>query len=542
MNHLYYGDCLEIMQGMKLGSVDLIYLDPPFNSNQTYNAIYKDETGQPLPEQVEAFCDIWELNDERQRAINLMPVLMREAGLDDAAAELWKLWMNALRNTQPRLLAYLSYMTERLIVMKSILKPTGSIYLHCDATASHYIKVLMDSIFGHNNFVNEIIWERSHTRSSISKSLRRAHDVILFYVMGSKYKFNMQYRKLSEASLGIYTKVDEKGLYRLVPLLVSGKRNGITGKPWRGIDPNSRGKQGMHWVTTHDKLEAYNTRGLIVWPKIKDGAPNLKYYLDTNKGVPLNDIWTDVSAISSNSPESLGYPTQKPLSLMKRIISLATDEGDTVLDPFCGCATTICAAQEMNRKWKGIDIAYHAIRRVVQARLADRYSLVEGVHYTVDGIPKTAEAAHDLWLRDKYQFQRWAIETIDGFVSAKRTGDGGVDGNLYFPTEGGKTLESMTLEVKGGANVGIGVVRELKGVMQRVGCSMAGLIVRDDAVSGIKRRNFEREMLDAGDLEYFGTKYRRMQMLTVSEILEGKRFHTPSVAGRTGRQGNLALV
>ncbi len=160
MNRLYYGDCLTIMQDMPLGSVDLIYLDPPFNSNQDYNAIYKDETGRPLPDQIEAFCDLWTLDAERERAIRSMPVLMREAGVDDGIAESWKIWMNALRKTQPRLLAYLSYMTERLLPMRGILKPTGSIYLHCDPTASHCIKVMMDGIFGHRNFRNEIVWQR----------------------------------------------------------------------------------------------------------------------------------------------------------------------------------------------------------------------------------------------------------------------------------------------------------------------------------------------------------------------------------------------
>ncbi len=190
MNRLYYGDCLTIMRDhMKLGSVDLIYLDPPFNSNREYNAIYKDETGNPLPDQIEAFCDLWELDEERERALRHMPILMREAGIDDDAVDFWRLWTSALRNTQPRLLAYLSYMVERLLPMKGLLKPTGSIYLHCDPTASHYIKVMIDAIFGHENFRNEIAWKRTSTHSD-SKTWSRVSDTILFYTRGKKFTWN----------------------------------------------------------------------------------------------------------------------------------------------------------------------------------------------------------------------------------------------------------------------------------------------------------------------------------------------------------------
>ncbi len=181
VNRLYYGDCLTIMRDhVNLGSVDLIYLDPPFNSNQEYNAIYRDATGRLLPDQIEAFCDLWTLDEERERAIRVMPVLMRERGIDDKVAEFWRLWVNALRGTQPRLLAYLSYMVERLLPMKPILKPTGSIYLHCGPTASHYLKVMMDAIFGHENFRSEITWRRTSSHND-SKGFGQVRDIILSY-------------------------------------------------------------------------------------------------------------------------------------------------------------------------------------------------------------------------------------------------------------------------------------------------------------------------------------------------------------------------
>ena len=208
-NRLYYGDCLTIMQSMPLMSVDLIYLDPPFNSNRYYNAIYKDETGRPLPDQIEAFCDIWELDDERERAILTMPVLMRKAGIDDATVDFWRLWMTALRNTQPRLLAYLSYMTERLLYMKSILKPTGSIYLHCDPTTSHYLKVFMDAIFGHDNFRNEIIWHYKRWPSG-HRHFQRMHDTVLRYGSGKQAVFNTQFQPYSEKTIHRSMSVDGK--------------------------------------------------------------------------------------------------------------------------------------------------------------------------------------------------------------------------------------------------------------------------------------------------------------------------------------------
>ena len=211
MNKLYYGDCLTVMQEyMRSASVDLIYLDPPFNSNRAYNAIYKDQTGRPIPGQIEAFCDTWTLDEERERAIRTMPILMRDAGIEDSVAEFWRLWMNALRETQPRLLAYLSYMVERLLHMKSILKPTGSIYLHCDPTASHYIKIMMDGIFGHANFRNEIVWCYRGLPSKANK-FQSKHDTLLFYRKSQRNMFNVLTGEPTEGSLRTYESAKRRG-------------------------------------------------------------------------------------------------------------------------------------------------------------------------------------------------------------------------------------------------------------------------------------------------------------------------------------------
>ena len=481
MNRLYYGDCLTIMQEMPLGSVDLIYLDPPFNSRRDYNAIYKTETGKPLPDQIDAFCDTWTLDEERERAIRHMPVLMREAGVDDGVAEFWKIWCNALRKTQPGLLAYLSYMTERLLPMRNILKPTGSIYLHCDPTASHYIKVMMDGIFGHDNFRNQVVW--CYERGGRSKRFFSwKHDVLLLYARDSSYTFNADAVRLPRKKTHMKTEIDEEG------------------REWQ--------------------IKADAKSGKIY-----------RYAMD--RGALCPDWWTGIQQLNRSEKERLGYATQKPVELLERIIAASSNPGDVVFDPFCGCATTIEAAHKLGRKWVGIDIAIHAIKRVAKVRLRDRLGLIEGTDFEIEGVPRNVEGARDLWERDKYHFQKWAVEQVDGFVTAKRGSDGGIDGRLYFDMPGEQTLQSMVLEVKGGANVGIGVVRDLRGVLEREDAPMAGLIVMDE-LGERKARNFRQEMAQAGDLDVNGAQYARMQMLTVSDIFEGKRFVTPSIARGRG--------
>lgn len=479
MNKLYYGDCLSIMQEMPLGSVDLIYLDPPFNSNRDYNAIYKDETGYPLPDQIKAFCDLWELDTERERVIRSMPILMREAGIDDDVAEFWKIWMNALRKVNPNLLAYLSYMVERLLPMRGMLKPTGSIYLHCDPTASHYIKVMMDGIFGHQNFQNEIIWWYD-TGGMSKKRYSRKHDIILFYSRSNSFTFNVNAIK---------------------------------------TEKNDQQKERF-------KLSQ------------KQGGKST-YRLSSNMKFP-HDVF-QIHAINPKAKERMGYATQKPLALLDKIIKASSNEGDVVFDPFCGCATTIEAAHKLKRKWIGIDIAIHAIKRVAKIRLQDRLGLIEDIDFEIEGVPQTTEGAKDLWVRDKYHFQKWTVEQVDGFVTTRKTADGGIDGRLYFSMPDRKDLQSMVLEVKGGVNVSIADVRALRGVLERDDALMAGLIVMDP-LSGRKLTNFQKEMASAGDLDVLGVQYERMQMLSVPEILDGKRFKTPSIAKARGeREPRLPL-
>jgi len=325
LNRLFFGDCLHVMRMLPSESIDLIYIDPPFFSGRNYNIIFGDKN------EVRSFSDIW------------------EGGMPG-----YLIWLNA-----------------RLYEMKRLLKPTGSIYVHLDWHAVHYVKCEMDRIFGYDCFRNEIVWRRSQTRSSISKIFKRAHDTLFLYTKSPDYTFEMQFKGLSDASKDLYTKEDERGLHRLVPLIVSGRRNGETGKAWRGIDPNTCGKSGSHWVTKPSKLEEYDRQGLIVWPKKEGGLPQLKYYLEENKGVPVTDLWDDIDLIPSSSAEAIGYPTQKPEALLERIISASSNGNDVVADFFCGGGTTVAVAQKLGRRWIGCDIS-----RVAVALTADRIARI----------------------------------------------------------------------------------------------------------------------------------------------------------------------
>ncbi len=523
MNRLYYGDCLTIMQDWPLHSVDLIYLDPPFNSNRQYNSIYKDETGRPLPDQIEAFCDMWELDEERERAIRTMPVLMRESGLDDSVAELWKLWMQALRGTQPRLLAYLSYMAQRLLIMKRILKPNGSIYYHCDPTASHYIKALMDAVFGHDSFRNEIVWRRTNAKGLATTRYASNHDVLLYYSGRGRPTWNPRHTEHDPEYVDqFYRHVEpETGRRYILGDLTNPNRN----RP--NLTYEFLGVTRV-WRWTKERMEATYADGLIV-QGAKGRVPRLKRYLDEQSGTSVDDIWDDLTGVLGG--ERMGCATQKPVALLERIISASSNPGDVVLDPFCGCATTMEAAQKLGRRWIGIDIAIHAVKRVARVRLTERLGLVEGQDFTVEGVPRTVEGAQDLWERDKYHFQKWAVEQVEGFVTTKRSADGGVDGRVYFAVPHAQDLQSMVIEVKGGVNVGINVIRELKGVSGYDSALMAGLIIMEP-LGTVKARNFAKFMAEAGTLEILGIEYPKMQLLTVAEILDGKRFKTPTIQGR----------
>lgn len=547
MNKLFYGDCLEIMrQGyLSKNSVDLIYLDPPFNSKKNYNLMYRTMTGLPVSEQVEAFCDTWELDADKERAAREMPVLMREKGVDEYYIDFWHHWIKALRNTQPRTLAYLIYMVERLLWMRHILKPTGSLYLHCDTTVSHYIKVMLDGIFGHGNFRNEIIWKRTTTHSD-SKTWSRVSDSILFYTRGPKFTWNTPHEPHSEAYRDTkyrYDDGDGRGLYRLDNMTSPSPRHRMMYE-WKGFPHPANG-----WRYKPETMRSLDENGRIWYPKRPDGSfdtskrPQLKRYLSTAKGGVMGNIWTDISPVNSQATERLGYPTQKPTELLDRIVLASSKKGDVVFDPFCGCGTTIYSAHKNQRRWVGCDIAILAIR-LVKTVLSERYGLVEGAHYEVDGIPVSVEQAQELFKRDPFQFQHWAVELVGGFPSSRRSGDKGIDGRLYFETlDSG--LKEMVISVKGG-KLRPSDVRDLVGVVLGETTGDGGTVEMGAFLSLQEPTAAMREAAaKAGMYEYRGAHYPRVQLLTVREILEeGRELRTPTtvkVKGATG-QTSLPLV
>lgn len=538
MNTLFYGDNLIIMQE-KMGkdSVDLIYLDPPFKSDAAYNLLYKNYTGKPVPEQAEAFFDTWTLDAHKMELARTMPVLLRDFGVPDYFIEFWRLWMRALKDVQPELLAYLVYMVQRLLHMRHLLRPTGSIYLHCDPTACHYIKVMMDAIFGHSNFRNEIIWKRTGAHGG-SRRWGPVHDTILFYTKSDSYTWNRTFQKYDPEYLKqAYSLKDEKGLYQLVSLTGAGTRTGDSGKPWRGVDPT---KIGRHWavpakalaraypdhnttlLSTQEKLDMLEAAGLVAWPE-RGAVPRQKRYSDENPGVPLQDIITDIGPISSQSEERLGYPTQKPIALLDRIIRASSNPGERVFDPFCGCGTTIYSAVNNGRDWIGCDVAILSVQ-LVRDRLGKHYHLNEGIDFVVDGIPVSVEQAKHLFQRDPFQFQHWFVERVGGFPMQKKVADRGIDGRLYFETRDG--LNDVVLSVKGG-HLRPTDVRDLRGVLERENSAMGALLTLAEP-----SRAMRQEAASAGEYSYAGIQYPRIQLLTVREVLEEKReLRTPTKMG-----------
>ena len=307
-------------------------------------------------------------------------------------------------------------------------------------------------------------------------------------------------------------------------------REGETGKPWRGIDVTAKGR---HWAHKHDELERLDREGKIHWPKKKEGMPRLKQYESESKGVPLQDVWTDIKPIHNLSPDRLGYPTQKPRDLLGRIINASSNPGDVVFDPFCGCGTTICAAEPSNRNWIGCDIAILAIK-LVRDVLKERHNLTEDHDFEINGVPVSTEQAVDLFKRDPFQFQHWAIERAGGFPSQKKVADKGIDGHIFFETARGQ--ESMVLSVKGGT-IRPTDIRDLRGVLEREASVMAGFIsLREPSTS------MQREAATAGYYRYADQTYPKIQLLTIAEILDQKRgFETPTKIGSKIVKGQVSF-
>lgn len=508
MNQLYYGDNLQVLRDhIADESVDLIYLDPPFNSKRDYNLLFKSPKGQASEAQIEAFEDSWHWNPQAEREFD---ELLHQPNTNVAHL------MKALREFlgENDMMAYLTMMANRLLQLHRVLKPTGSLYLHCDPTASHYLKIVLDGVFGKENFQSEVVWKRTNTHSSANR-WGPVHDLILYVAKNEgKHCWNRQFIPLDESDKERrYNQVDAEGrAYTHGELTAPGVRHGRSGEVWRGFDVT---KLGRHWFTTVDKLDELAEDGRIHFPA-GGGFPRLIRYVDESLGRAVGDVWIDIPPIGMSAKEKLGYPTQKPLALLERIVGASSNEGDVVLDPFCGCGTAVHAAQRLKRKWVGIDITHLAIS-LIEKRLKDAFK--GRVKFEIYGTPKDLDAARDLAKRDKYQFQWWAVSLVDAqpYQGKKKGADTGIDGVKFFRDLDKKDVRKMVVSVKGGENLKADDVRSLMAVREREGADIGLFISMEEPTRGMVK--------DAASAGFYespnGKKFPRVQLLTIEALLSG---------------------
>jgi site-specific DNA-methyltransferase (adenine-specific) len=535
MGTLYYGDNLEILRNeIASESVDLVYLDPPFNSNANYNVLFRAPEGHQSHAQMEAFDDTWHWTDTAEKAFDEV----MQSGNSDAA-EMLRAMRSFLKEND--MMAYLAMMAVRLIELHRALKQTGSLYLHCDPTASHYLKTLLDSVFGIENYRNEIIWKRTSAHSD-AKRYASVHDTIFYYTKTKSWTWHQQYEPYTDEYIATHFvhKDDNGRVFRRVDLRSPNPRPNLTYDytASNGViyKPHNNG-----WAVSLEKMQELDRQDRLFFPKKKDGRMRRKLYLEDSPGVAVSDNWTDIKPIFAVAEERLGYPTQKPQELLERILNASSNEGDVVLDPFCGCGTTVHAAQKLNRKWIGIDITHLAIS-LIQKRLRDAFPLVQ---IEVHGVPKDLDGARALAAQDKYQFQWWAVSLVDAvpYGNKKKGADGGIDGLIYFKPDA-KTTEKTIVSVKGGENVGVGMIKDLIATVEREKAKMGLMITLAEPTSVMRK-----EAVTSG---YYRTDaqgdFARIQIVTIAELLNGKKPQMPWVSPDTfkkakremkGEQGKL---
>lgn len=524
-NTLYYGDNLDVLRRhIDDESVDLVYLDPPFKSSQDYNVLFAEQDGSRSSAQFKAFTDTWRWDEAAARAHE---ETVESGGKVSQVMQAFRTFLGT-----NDMLAYLSMMAPRLMELHRVLKPTGSIYLHCDPTASHYLKLLMDAVFGASQFLNEIVWKRSHAHSS-AKRYGPIHDVILFYAKSDRYLWTDQRLAYSQEYVDRFFKFndnDGRGLYWTGDLTANGVRNGETGKPWRGFNPTDKGR---HWMVPPNKLDNLDEDQRIYWPKSKEAWPKLKRYISEARGVPLQDIFDDIYALMTmggDKEERLGYPTQKPEALLERMIAASSNEEDTILDPFCGCGTTIAAAEKLNRRWIGIDITHLAIA-LIRNRLQDAFGDKVATTYKVIGEPTDLASARALALEDRYQFQWWAAGRVGArLIDKKKGADQGIDGRLFFHDDR-KTGETkqIILSIKSGG-LKADDVRALGHVVTREKARIGVLITLEEPTKPMRRDAASAGFYESSwkmPGEHQGSKHPRLQILTIEEILAGKGIDRP---------------
>jgi adenine specific DNA methylase Mod len=513
MNKLWFGDNLTILrEEIADNSVDLVYLDPPFNSAANYNVLFKSPDEEAASAQVEAFRDTWTWGPEAQWALD---EIMQSGG---AVTGIIHALHGALGDSD--MMAYLVMMAQRLQELRRVLKTTGTLYLHCDPTASHYLKIILDAVFGPQRFANEIIWQRSTGKSLMSRRLPTNHDVILSFGGGAERVWNADVLftpyedgNLPPSIAKKYVHDDGDGrIYRLDSLINPNQNRPNLTYEFLGVT--------RVWRWTRQRMETAYAQGLIS-QSAPGRVPQLKRYLKEQRGQGLGDVWTDIPPLNSQAKEREGYPTQKPVRLLDRLIRAASNQGDVVLDPFCGCGTTVAAAQAAGRRWIGIDVAYHAIR-VIEDRLA---AIPGGVQYDLGGIPRDFASAARLAEKDKYQFQWWAnyLVGVQALKEIKKGPDRGIDGQMFFmngPRGWGRILTS----VKGGQHVGVNDVRSFKAVIDRERAEMGLFICLREPT-----RDMKAEAANFGFTETAHGHLPRLQIVSIERWFAGGRPALPTL-------------
>jgi DNA modification methylase len=504
---LYYGDNLHVLrEHINDESVDLIYLDPPFNSKRDYNLLFKTPKGMESDAQITAFEDSWHWG---QQAEDEFKEILKSGNTD--VAEL----MQALRAflKENDMMAYLTMMANRLLELHRVLKDTGSLYLHCDPTASHYLKLVLDGVFGQSGFKTEISWRRTSAHSDAKQGRKQygnVRDVIYFYTKSDKWSWNWQYTDYDESYLETsYNNADADGrLWKSSDL--TGPGGAAKGNPQYEFLGVTR-----YWRFTKENMQKLLDEGRIHQSK-PGTVPRMKHYLDEMQGVPLQNDWDDIRP--AGGAEYLGYPTQKPLALLERIISASSNEGDVVLDPFCGCGTAVHAAEKLKRQWIGIDITHLSVS-LIEKRMKKAFAaLRDKGAFEIIGTPQDFDAAKDLSERDKYQFQFWACTLVGAqpYKGGKKGADGGIDG-LIFPEVGKSKTEKIIVSVKGGANVGRAMIAQLKGDVEREKAAIGLFITLTQPT-----KEMVKEAAAAGHYEspHHGD-FPKIQILTIEGLLNG---------------------
>jgi site-specific DNA-methyltransferase (adenine-specific) len=516
-NKLYYGDNLEVLQRyVKDESVDLVYLDPPFNSRQDYNVLFAEKDGSQSSSQIHAFEDTWEWNLEAQRAYEQ---IVEKGG---RVADALRAFKTFLFNSD--MMAYLAMMAPRLVELRRVLKETGSIYLHCDPTASHYLKILMDAVFGPQFFSAELIWKRTNARGTTG-NWPRMHDVILYFRKGNESLYNSLKVKADKAKMPhtLITGTDGEK-YQTYELTAPGiTKDGDSGLEWRGFNPS---RFGRHWANAKGERDGWDKLGLIHWPK-EEGFPRRRDknpFDPESREVTVGDVWIDIDRLNQTAKERLGYPTQKPEALLERILRASSNEGDVVLDPFCGCGTTVQVAQRLNRRWIGIDITHLAIG-LIKKRLSDAFGPEIRSTYDVIGEPTDLAGAESLSKQDdKYQFQSWALGLCGARPAEgiKKGADRGIDGRLYFHDDDSGQSKQIVFSVKAGG-VSVPQIRDLVGVLTREKAEIGVFLCFEPPTKPMLKEAAEAGFYRSTD----GTTYPKLQILTIQQILDGRQPEYP---------------